>query len=152
MELELPRFRGRPDDGERKLPRQEFAWGRRDPQPLEFCVEAVRLVQTSGRPLSEIAGDLGCSLESLRHGVKPRSTRRLRSSPGTPGLLARDDSALEEVHVVGGRLTRGGDAQEPADRLRVERFGVELAGSVDLLEPQCLLLVLRMARVGHGVQ
>lgn len=30
----------------------------------------MRLARTSGRPLREIASDLGCSLESLRHWVK----------------------------------------------------------------------------------
>lgn len=42
----------------------------RPPYPPEFRAEAVRLARTSGRPLREIAGDLGCSLESLRHWVK----------------------------------------------------------------------------------
>jgi transposase len=40
------------------------------PYPPEFRSEAVRLARTSGRPLAEIARDLGCSLESLRHWVK----------------------------------------------------------------------------------
>ena len=40
------------------------------PYPTEFRAEAVRLARTSGRPLREIAEDLGCSLESLRHWVK----------------------------------------------------------------------------------
>ena len=40
------------------------------PYPPEFRAEAVRLARSSGRPLSEIARDLGCSLESLRHWVK----------------------------------------------------------------------------------
>jgi transposase len=42
----------------------------RPPYAPEFRAEAVRLARTSGRPLSEIARDLGCSLESLRHWVK----------------------------------------------------------------------------------
>ena len=42
----------------------------RPPYPPEFRAEAVRLARSSGRPLSEIAGDLGCSTESLRHWVK----------------------------------------------------------------------------------
>ncbi len=40
------------------------------PYAPEFRAEAVRLARTSGRPLREIAEDLGCSLESLRHWVK----------------------------------------------------------------------------------
>lgn len=42
----------------------------RPPYPPEFRAEAVRLARSSGRPLSEIAGDLGCSTESLRYWVK----------------------------------------------------------------------------------
>ena len=42
----------------------------RPPYPPEFRAEAVRLARSSGRPLSEIAGDLGCSTESLRHWVR----------------------------------------------------------------------------------
>jgi transposase len=36
----------------------------------EFRAEAVRLARTTGRPLREIAADLGCTPESLRHWVK----------------------------------------------------------------------------------
>lgn len=42
----------------------------RPPYTPEFRAEAVRLARTSGRPLRQIADDLGCSLESLRHWVK----------------------------------------------------------------------------------
>ena len=42
----------------------------RRPYTPEFCAEAVRLARSTGRPLSEIAGDLGCSTESLRHWVR----------------------------------------------------------------------------------
>ena len=42
----------------------------RPPYPPEFKTEAVRLYRSSGRPLSEIANDLGCSVESLRLWVK----------------------------------------------------------------------------------
>ncbi len=40
------------------------------PYPWEFRKEAVRLVRTSGRPVSQIARELGVSLESLRHWIK----------------------------------------------------------------------------------
>jgi len=40
------------------------------PYTPEFRSEAVRLARSSGRPLREIADDLGCSLESLRHWIK----------------------------------------------------------------------------------
>ena len=36
----------------------------------EFEEEAVRLVQTSGRPQREIAGDLGIGLSTLEHDPK----------------------------------------------------------------------------------
>jgi transposase len=42
----------------------------RPPYTPEFRAEAVRLARSSGRPLREIAEDLGCSMESLRHWVK----------------------------------------------------------------------------------
>ena len=35
------------------------------PYTPEFRAEAVSLARSSGRPLSEIAGDLGCSTESV---------------------------------------------------------------------------------------
>lgn len=37
--------------------------------PPEFRAEAVKLVQTGGRPLAELARDLGVSAVSLRHWV-----------------------------------------------------------------------------------
>jgi transposase-like protein len=40
------------------------------PYTPEFRAEAVRLARTSGLRLSEIAADLGCSTESLRHWVQ----------------------------------------------------------------------------------
>jgi len=41
----------------------------RPPYPVEFRAEAVRLVR-AGTPMSVVAADLGCSVESLRNWVK----------------------------------------------------------------------------------
>ncbi len=40
------------------------------PYPAEFKEEAVRLVRSSGRPVAQIARELGVSFESLRHWIK----------------------------------------------------------------------------------
>ena len=40
------------------------------PYPAEFKEEAVRLVKSSGRPVAQIARELGVSFESLRHWIK----------------------------------------------------------------------------------
>ena len=39
----------------------------RPPYPQEFKEEAVRLVETSGRPIAEIAADLDVSVQTLRN-------------------------------------------------------------------------------------
>ena len=42
----------------------------RPPYPPEFRAEAVRLIRSSGKPLSEISQDLGVSEQSLRVWIK----------------------------------------------------------------------------------
>ena len=42
----------------------------RPPYPAEFKEEAVRLVESSGKPVAQIARELGVSFESLRHWIK----------------------------------------------------------------------------------
>ena len=42
----------------------------RPPYPLEFRAEAVRLIRSSGKPLSQISKDLGVSEQSLRVWIK----------------------------------------------------------------------------------
>lgn len=40
------------------------------PYPAEFKAEAVRLARTLGKPVSQIARELGVSFESLRHWIR----------------------------------------------------------------------------------
>jgi transposase len=42
----------------------------RPPDPPEFRAEAVRLIRSSGKPLSQISRDLGVSEQSLRVWIK----------------------------------------------------------------------------------
>ena len=42
----------------------------RPPYPAEFKEEAVRLARSSGKPVAQIARELGVSYESLRHKVR----------------------------------------------------------------------------------
>ncbi len=42
----------------------------RAPYPAEFKEEAVRLARSSGKPVAQIARELGVSFESLRHWIK----------------------------------------------------------------------------------
>ena len=42
----------------------------RPPYPAEFKAEAVRLARSGGKPVSEVARDLGVSYESLRKWVR----------------------------------------------------------------------------------
>ena len=42
----------------------------RPPYPPEFRAEAVRLIRSSGKPLSQISKDLGVSEQSLRVWIK----------------------------------------------------------------------------------
>jgi hypothetical protein len=57
--LDLPRFRGDPETGGNSL-RKELTMPRsKPPHPREFREEAVRLVRSSGRPIAQIARELG---------------------------------------------------------------------------------------------
>src|SRR5690554_6941040 len=76
------------------------------PYPLEFKVEAVRLFRESGRPLQQIADELGVSSNSLREWMK----RSDIASGARPGLdsderaelncLRRENRVLREAREL----------------------------------------------------
>jgi transposase-like protein len=63
------------------------------PYPPEFRREAVELVRTSGRPLREIAVDLGVSTETLRMWV----TRVEVDAGRREGLTTEERTELREL-------------------------------------------------------
>jgi transposase len=66
----------------------------RPPYPPEFRAEAVRLVRSSGKPLSQISKDLGVSEQSLRVWVKQAD---LDAGHRDDGLTT---SELEELRLL----------------------------------------------------
>ena len=65
------------------------------PYPLEFKVEAVRLFRESGRPLQQIADELGVSSNSLREWVK----RSDIASGARPGLDSDERAELNRLRL-----------------------------------------------------
>jgi transposase len=65
----------------------------RRPYPEEFRREAVELVRTSGRPLKEIAKDLGVSDQSLHAWVKRAEVDAGRAS----GLTSEEREELRKL-------------------------------------------------------
>lgn len=65
----------------------------RAPYPEEFRREAVELVRSSGRPVSEIAKDLGVSGQSLSSWVK----RAEIDSGRAPGLTTEEREELRRL-------------------------------------------------------
>jgi transposase len=59
---------------------------RQSPYPPEFREEAVRLVRTSGRPLPEIAAELGVNDQTLRNWLFAAN-----ADPSPPEVLSPDD-------------------------------------------------------------
>jgi transposase len=56
------------------------------PYPPEFREEAVRLVRTSGRPIREIAAELGVNDQTLRNWLFAAN-----ADPSQPEVLSPDD-------------------------------------------------------------
>lgn len=65
----------------------------RRPYPEEFRREAVALVRSSGRPIKEVAGELGVSYESLRLWVHQEAVDRREQS----GLSTDEKAELREL-------------------------------------------------------
>jgi transposase len=60
---------------------------RRSPYPSEYRDEAVRLVHESGRPVSEVAHDLGINADTLYTWIKRDALGK------TPGVLGAEERA-----------------------------------------------------------
>ena len=76
----------------------------RPPYPEEFRREAVELVRSSGRPVNEIAKDLGVSGQSLHNWVKRAEIDVGRA----PGLRRRSARSCENSGVRTGFSAKSG--------------------------------------------
>ena len=65
----------------------------RPPYPLEFREQAVRLWRESGRPVEEVAEQLGVSGQTLRNWGK----RAAVESGESPGLASQERAELREL-------------------------------------------------------
>ena len=79
----------------------------RPPYPPEFRVEAVRLIRSSGKPLSKISRDLGVSEQSLRVWIKQADLDEGRRDDGLTSAeqeelrtLRRKVRVLEEEREI----------------------------------------------------
>ena len=79
----------------------------RPPYPPEFRAEAVRLIRSSGKPLSQISKDLGVSEQSLRVWIKQADLDEGRRDAGLTSaeleelrLLRRKVRVLEEEREI----------------------------------------------------
>lgn len=72
----------------------------RPPYPPEFRAEAVRLVKTSGEPISRIATDLGISDQTLRNWVNQDDVDAGRKS----GLTSDERAEMRELRKENRKL------------------------------------------------
>lgn len=63
------------------------------PYPPEFREDAVKLLRSSGRPLSEVASDLGVARESLRRWVKQTEI----DEGGREGISTEEQEELKRL-------------------------------------------------------
>jgi transposase len=73
--------------------------GRPSKYSQEFKRDAVALVRSSGRPINQVARELGLSHETLRSWVK---RDRIDQGQGAPGGLTSDQ--LEELRCLRGQV------------------------------------------------
>ncbi len=66
----------------------------RSPYPEEFRARAIDLLRTSGKPMEEIARELGCSRESIRKWAKQRD---LDSGHRKDGLTTEEREELRTL-------------------------------------------------------
>ncbi len=62
----------------------------------EFKLEAVRLVETSGKPVAEVERELGLSQGSLYHWQRELGRKGKKAFPGK-GRLAEDDERIRQL-------------------------------------------------------
>jgi len=72
----------------------------RPPYPEQFRREAVELVRKSGRPVKEVAGDLGVTEESLRNWVRQASVDARRAHGVSSGEKEELRRLRREVRVL----------------------------------------------------
>jgi transposase len=72
----------------------------RPPYPPEFRAEAVRLIRSSGKPLSEISKDLGVSEQSLRVWIKQADPDAGHRDDGLTSAERQELSALRRENRV----------------------------------------------------
>ena len=74
----------------------------RPPYPPEFRQEAVRLVRSSGKPIVEVARELGIAGETLRSWVKQAQV----DAGDRPGLSTAESARIRQLERENAELRR----------------------------------------------